>query len=233
MTEAKTNVTGPLVVGHARTLDELEAEKRGAQQQVTAINKKIKAARKLAEKDGLHMKAFDMCRSLLKDDEDEIFSLFRALGDHLRAFRHPAGSQLDLFEQPNRAPQDEVARVAGYMCGVRGGNIEDNPHMTGDRGYQPWIDGYHEGQKVLATGLAEIKAPRDQTEDDAEPAQGTMADGEETDDQDVDDGFEDDADLDDLAVDDDDDILPDDDEDDEEEDWRADRDAEIEAEVIQ
>jgi hypothetical protein len=198
MADAGVNVSEGVIVAHASELDRLEADKRAAQQQVTAANKRIKAKRKEIEGDGVHLKAFDTVRKMLDDDEDEMLAFYRHMGAYLRAYKHTMGHQFDLFDKSESPPQSEIWLTQGYQVGVRGGNLDENPHHRGDKGFKPWEEGYQAGQKVLAAGLADIH--RDPDEDDA--AEGQLEDGaeleaEEAEQLDADnaenDGFEDEA----------------------------------------
>lgn len=174
MTEA-TNTPDRLVVATAATLQELEDEKRGAKAAVTAVNKKIKKARKDAAANGVQIKALDAVRDMLKDDPTELAQFMATLGSYLRAFKHPTGSQFDLFERDPGIPMDELWHAQGYTAGVQGENRDSNPHHRGDKGFDHWDQGYINGQKVLAAGMADIKAKPD-AEPENEPANKDAAD---------------------------------------------------------
>ena len=197
MSDSGVNISEGVIVAHVSELERLEADKRAAQQQVTATNKKIKAKRKEIEGDGVHLKALDTVRKMLDDDEDEMLAFYRHMGAYLRAYRHQMGHQFDLFDKKETPTQKELWFTQGYQVGVRGGGLEENPHHRGDKGFKPWEEGYQAGQKVLAAGLADIHSEPDEensAEGQLEDAEGEAEEAEEFEADDAeDDGFEDEA----------------------------------------
>lgn len=70
----------------------------------------------------------------------------------------PVGTQVDMFG-PDVRPLDERAKQEGKIAGLRGDECRPSYDAASD-GYTPWIEGWHEGQAVLA---AKIKPMSDST----------------------------------------------------------------------
>lgn len=70
----------------------------------------------------------------------------------------PVGTQGDMFA-PDVRPLSERAKQEGKIAGMRGDECRP-PYDGGSDGYQPWVEGWHEGQAVLAS---KIKKPTAET----------------------------------------------------------------------
>lgn len=97
-----------------------------------------------------------------------------AVEDRLKVARwigHKMGSQLDLFNEPDRRPIDEVAFEEGVLASQENRPAKP-PYDPGHPRYQPWLKGYAKDQERLK---ANFKAPAEKpgvTSKDGDPVKG-------------------------------------------------------------
>lgn len=120
---------------------------------VEAFGVEVKAA---LREDGFTVKLFDIADAL-----GTVKGEARVVGevkDRLQVARwmgHAMGNQLDLFEEPDRTPSDDVAYDQGKMASMEN-RAAKPPHDPSTSQYKAYMAGFHDHQRQLAGG---IKAP--------------------------------------------------------------------------
>lgn len=108
-----------------------------------------KSARATAKADGFKLSEIDAAIRLATMEDTDIFvAEIKELIEIAKAFNAlPPGEQGDLF--PDRRPADEKAFDAGKVAGLAGKNPEP------PAGFEPskWMDGWHDGQRVMRENL--------------------------------------------------------------------------------
>lgn len=122
-----------------------------------AVVDKIESDMKAALKnDGFSVKQMKIADQLA-DPKTET-KVISEVDDRLRVARwigHSLGSQLDLFETPDRTPSVDIAYDAGKMASMQ--NERASPsYAPGTEQHAAYMRGYHDHQRELAGG---IKAP--------------------------------------------------------------------------
>lgn len=64
----------------------------------------------------------------------------------------PVGTQGSIFDPVDRQPAEDKAHAEGKRHGLAG-DRQQNPHSPGTPQYQKYLDGFHDGQAVLAKGI--------------------------------------------------------------------------------
>lgn len=75
-----------------------------------------------------------------------------------------AGTQSSMFDEEDRTPSSDRAFADGKRIGLAGGNFSTS-HAPGTEQYNRALEGYHEGQAVLAAGFKKPTQPADDERD--------------------------------------------------------------------
>lgn len=78
----------------------------------------------------------------------------------------PVGTQGSIFEAVDREPAEDKAYHLGKRHGLAG-DTQQNPHSPGAPQYQRYLDGFHDGNAVLAQGIRPFPKEKDEDELDA------------------------------------------------------------------
>lgn len=152
-----------LFANHASAWDQWKAKLKV----VEKIETDVKAALK---NDGFKVQQFKIRDALLAGPKSEA-KIHAEVKDRLLVAKwigHPMGSQLDLFEQPDRTPAVDRARDEGKQTAMDHGRASP-PYAPGSPQYTQWLEGFHEEQERQVR--AGIKPLEDiQTEDAPDPA---------------------------------------------------------------
>lgn len=152
-----------LFANHASAWDQWKAKLKV----VEKIETDVKAALK---NDGFKVQQFKIRDALLAGPKSEA-KIHAEVTDRLQVARwigHPLGTQLDLFEQPNRTPISDSAFDQGKQARM------DNkpatpPHDPSTEAYRMWLEGFHEEND--RQNMANVKGIKPlETEDKPDPA---------------------------------------------------------------
>lgn len=140
------------------------------------IRDERKTARATAKADGFKLSEIDAAIRLATMDDMGIFvDEIRELIEIAKAFNAlPPGEQGDLF--PDRRPAEEKAFDAGKVAGLEGKNPEP------PAGFDPskWMDGWHDGQRVMRENLQSAMEKRNAAA--AEPSDDDVDEFDDVDD---------------------------------------------------
>lgn len=121
------------------------------QEQMETIKADIRNTRKALKSEGFVRFEVDYALRLRKVDETEEMDRRRREARIARWLNHPIGTQTDLFddEYTDRTPAVDKAFEDGRIAGMAGEKCEP-PYVGGEQSNR-WIEGWHEGQAVLAS----------------------------------------------------------------------------------
>ena len=142
-----------LFLEHRGAWNRAQAKVKAAQ----AVLTDVKAALK---NDGFTVKQFQIADALA-DVKGEV-RIHTEVTDRLKVARwigHPMGSQMDLFEQPDRTPSVDRAYDQGKQASME--NKPAKPPYAPDLPqYKSYMDGFHDHQRQLAGGIKAL-GPRE------------------------------------------------------------------------
>lgn len=144
MADAQTNASEALVLLHLQRI--VAAEKKKDE----AVNA-LRTTRKAAKSDGVDLSVLDMVRGLGKQDEHELTHGYNQLVTYSKFLSLPVYSQLGLFDPPIPSEDDilDIATGKGLRAGKLGQDQGSNPYEPGTPAGQAWLEGYHQGQKII------------------------------------------------------------------------------------
>lgn len=119
----------------------------------------MRYAYKTAKADGFSKKDIDLAIAC-EDDEDGVLDRMKREHQIAKWMGHPAGTQFELFEGPDRTPLVDRAYDAGKRAGLAAEACSP-PHSQGTPAYEPWMKGWHDGQAVNAAGIKPTLSPDD------------------------------------------------------------------------
>lgn len=137
-------------------------ERLRLQKQANDIKAKLKAASKVAEDDGVSIKAMDMALKLSAEDPNEVIRRENDIRQYLVFMRSKVGEQMTLIpEVPDTSKMSDTQREQkwedeGFQAGLLAKNRDTCPHQPESPGFQAWMRGYEQGQERNLSG---IKAP--------------------------------------------------------------------------
>lgn len=143
---------------HIRALLKVEEE----MQPLRELRKKIRAE---AKGDGFKLSEIDAGIRLATMEDQTIFvAEIKELIDIARAFNAlPPGEQGDLF--PDLRPVDERCFDEGKVAGLAGKNPEPPYGADSEQG-QKWLEGWHEGQRMMREDLQAAMEKRNREKDE-------------------------------------------------------------------
>jgi len=146
---------------HVRKLLDVEEEMKPLRD----LKKKIRSE---AKGDGFKLAEIDAAIRLMTMEDQSIFvAEIKELIDIARAFNAlPPGEQGTLF--PDRRPADEKAFDAGKQAGLEG----KNPEAPAGFDATKWMEGWHEGQRIMRDELQAAMERRNATLQDNDPGFG-------------------------------------------------------------
>ncbi len=173
---AKPAADAPAGIGHNELTPEQKAalllqgvvkiERMRAEMETITAN--IRNVRKTLKADGFDKAQVDYALFLRKAEPSAASAQIAMMVETAKWLAHPVGFQADIFgDGVDRTPGVERAFAEGKVAGMAGEacKLPDKWGPGSEQGAQ-WIDGWHAGQAVLASG---IKPLADDGADDAAP----------------------------------------------------------------
>lgn len=115
-----------------------------------------RSARKLAKKEGVNLKGFDIMIALESDDLGHVQVNYADVARYQKLTDSPL-CQLDMFSAMlTPEPKVDIA-LQGQQAGKEGVDRGDNPHTPGSDDFLIWEENWQIGQNVLAEGLGRGK----------------------------------------------------------------------------
>lgn len=138
---------------------EIEREQARKAELVNPIDAKIKLARKRMKAEGFQKFQVDDALRRRKMEPEEVENEFKAQMDNARWCGFQIGYQPDMFDtMRDRAPLADRARNDGKIAGMRGDDCKvPERYSPESEAGQVWVQGWHEGQAVLASAFAKRK----------------------------------------------------------------------------
>lgn len=138
------------------------------QVQMESIKSDIRNERKKLKADGFDRFEVDYALRLRKVDETEEMDRRRREARVAQWLNHPIGTQLDLFaDEPDRTPSVDKAYEDGKISGMEGVTCSPPSHL-GQEQRSRWIEGWHDGQSLIAVDgfrpLSDAVTDEDETE---------------------------------------------------------------------
>lgn len=176
-----SNVRPELLVLSHNELLPLEADVADQSEKLKAAKNRLKLRRKIMEKDGIDLDAFDAARAEFLADANDVREKYRKKASMLRAFNSPLAHQFDLFDQPDMDSLKELWRFEGFKAGINGEDVGTNPHGRGSEGFDIWEAGWKGGQATLVAGMKmrEEEAAANEPEEEDEPEEDEQTDIED------------------------------------------------------
>lgn len=118
--------------------------------QLKPIQDKIKDVKKFLKGIGFDKFEVDYAMRLKRVDETEELDRRRREARVAQWFNHPIGMQPDLFsDEPDRTPSVDKAYEDGKIAGMEGLTCAPPTHL-GQEQNQRWIEGWGDGQELIA-----------------------------------------------------------------------------------
>lgn len=119
----------------------------------------IRLIRKQAKADGVSAKELNWALELRKSDPDEALATMAMQTRVAKWMGHPIGTQADLFgDGVDRTPSVEKAYGEGRVAGMAGDAcIVPEKWAPGGEQHQRWLDGWHDGQRVILEGIKPLE----------------------------------------------------------------------------
>jgi len=134
-----------------KALDKIVADYKEDLDQARGV---YRSARKLAKKEGVNLKGFDIMVGVEGQDMGHVQVDYADAGRYLRITDSPLAKQLNLF-QNMEAPEPPInALLQGEQAGKNAEPAENNPHTPGSEYFQQWADGWAKGQKANMDSMA-------------------------------------------------------------------------------
>ena len=144
----------------ARNLAAVKAKKKALDKVVADYKEDLdqargvyRSARKLAKKEGVNLKAFDIMVSLEADDLGHVQVNYADVARYQELTDSPL-LQLDMFKGMLAPPAPKVdANLQGQAAGRNAEPPENNPHKAGTEEFVSWAEGWAAGQAMNAEGF--------------------------------------------------------------------------------
>lgn len=156
--ELTANEKAALRMNHIRQLLKVEQDMKPLRD----LRKKLRAE---AKGDGFKLAEIDAGMRLATMEDQSIFvDEIKELIAIAQAFNAlPPGEQGSLF--PDRRPKDERVFEEGKQAGLAGKNCEP-PYGADSKDGQHWMDGWHEGQRIMREDLETAMSKRNAADKD-------------------------------------------------------------------
>jgi hypothetical protein len=143
-----------------RHLDTLKAKKKALQKIVDGYKDDLdqargvyRSARKLAKKEGVNLKAFDIMADLESDDMGHVQVNYADVACYQKITDSPL-LQLEMFSSM-LAPEPAVdVALQGQQAGKEGVNRDANPHKPGGDDFQVWDENWMLGQGQIVAKMS-------------------------------------------------------------------------------
>lgn len=143
-----------------RHLDTLKAKKKALDKVVADYKEDLdqargvyRSARKLAKKEGVNLKAFDIMSELESEDMGHVQVNYADVARYQKITDSPL-LQLEMFAGM-LAPEPKVdVALQGQQAGKEGANRDSNPHKPGSDDFQVWDENWMVGQGQIANKMA-------------------------------------------------------------------------------
>lgn len=118
----------------------------------------IRTARKRLIAHGFASKVIDFALRLRKDKDGAAIEQRRAEIEVARFLNHPIGTQPELpLDMTDRTPGVDKAKAEGEIAGAEGETCAA-PYADGSPMGQAWLEGWHNGQAILASAFQKLEA---------------------------------------------------------------------------
>lgn len=146
-----------------RHLNTLKTKKKGLDKVVADYKEDLdtargvyRSARKLAKKEGVNLKAFDIMVALEAEDMGHVQVNYADVARYQKITDSPL-VQLEMFSSM-LAPEPKVdVALQGQQAGKEGVDRDQNPHKPGSDDFVIWDENYQLGQNMLAEKLGRGK----------------------------------------------------------------------------
>ena len=139
-----------LFFAHQRQYEKALEAKKAADAALKVVCKQIKAEGTSLDEIKLAQLSPEVFEAQARANVERTQRLARWLG-------MPIGTQLSLLDGPDRTPATDKARADGKRAGLAG--LDCNPPFAANLPQaQFWLEGYHDGQAVLAAGFKQAPA---------------------------------------------------------------------------
>ena len=130
--------------------------------EIEALKSARKAQVEAAKASGFSTKDLNFVLKLRRGNDKEALEQRRREQQLAKWINHPIGLQAELFVKEASGPLIAAAKRLGKQAGMEGKPCKSN-HAPGSELDQTWIEAWHQGQAVNASG---IKAPKAKPADD-------------------------------------------------------------------
>lgn len=128
-----------------KALDKIVADYKEDLDQARGV---YRSARKLAKKEGVNLKAFDILVALESDDLGHVQVNYADVARYQQLTDSPL-LQLDMFKGMLAPPAAKVdANLQGQHAGKNAEPAENNPFTAGSEDFQSWAEGWATGQQM-------------------------------------------------------------------------------------